>query len=184
MNAGELEQLTALLWPDSQEGADHQVYWLLDGARDPGISRAVRYGSLRFWCLYSGQLTPRLRAAAPYLVQLTRGSPATLELLERGWGNAWGIFIVAPASLAMSRVRLHFKKFLRVRTEDGRRLLFRFYDPRVLSIFLPTCTDAEFTQFLGPMTSLFVESEQGTAYRLFDRADQTLRITSGRLSGP
>ncbi|NVZ67133.1 DUF4123 domain-containing protein, partial [Pseudomonas gingeri] len=63
-----------------------------------------------------------------------------------------------------------------------KRLLFRFYDPRVLLIFLPTCTDDEFTRFLGPMKCLFVESEQGTEYRLFDRAGQTLRITSGRLS--
>jgi len=32
--------------------------------------------------------------------------------------------------------RLHFKKFLRVRTEDGRELSFRYYDPRVLNILL------------------------------------------------
>lgn len=181
MSSSALLQLMSLLWPDGDNSSGDQVYWLLDGARDPEVSRLVRYGELKFWCLYSGQLTPRLRAAAPYLVQLAPKSPATMELLSHGWGRAWGIFIVAPASLDMFRVRLHCKKLLRVQTEDGKSLMFRYYDPRVLSIFLPTCTDEVFTKFLGPIKRLLVELDEGTRWQMFDHDAQAMRTISGAL---
>lgn len=181
MNSSVLLQLMTLLWPDGTDSSGDQVYWLLDGARDPEVSRLVRYGELKFWCLYSGQLTPRLRAAAPYLVQLMPKSPTTIDLLSRGWGRAWGTFIVAPASLDMFRVRLHLKKLLRVQTESGKRLMFRYYDPRVLSVFLPTCTNDELTKFLGPLKSLLVELAEGAGWKRFDTEAETSRITSGRL---
>lgn len=179
MNSCTLDRLMTLLWPDEGDYSGQQVYWLLDGARDPRISKMVRYGELTFWCLYSGWLTPRLRAAAPYLVKLTPGSPATVAMLGNGWGRAWGIFIVAPASVDMFHIRLHCKKLLRVQTRQGKRLLFRYYDPRVLSIFLPTCTHQEFTKFLGPLKRLLVESEEGACWTLFDSQAQTMRVLSG-----
>lgn len=155
------------LWPAGVDGSGTQVYWLLDGARDADITRMVRYSDLKFWCLYSGELTPRLRAAAPYLVQLDPESPTTLKLLSRMWGRACGILAVAPATLNMARVRLHFKKFLRVQTEDGTRLIFRFYDPRVLSVFMPTCTPEQFNTLLGPLNSLLVELDEGARWQVF-----------------
>ena len=179
MNTSALPQLRTLLWPEGQASAGEQVYWLLDGARDPKISKLVRYGEPKFWCLYSGELTPRLRAAAPYLVQLMPSSPDTLKLLSEGWGQAWGIFIVAPAALDMFRVRLHCKKLLRAQTEEGKPLMFRYYDPRVLSTYLPTCTNEEFTKFLGPLKRLLVELDNGTRWQMFDREAQTMRSASG-----
>jgi len=178
MNPTTLEQLMTLLWPNGDDPSGDSVYWLLDGARDPGIVQWLRSGELRFSCLYSGRLTPSLEAAAPYLVQLMPKSPSTRELLERGWGRAWGIFILAPAALPMLAIRLHLKKFLRVRTEDKKLLMFRYYDPRVLSVFLPTCTDEEFTRFLGPLNRLLVELDEGARWNIFDLEDRSPRIVS------
>lgn len=174
----DLHALTSHLWPDIEGPPSEQVYWLLDGARDPAISKLVREGELSYRCLYHGRLTPRLEAAAPYLVHLVRGVAPTMELLGRGWGNAWGILIVAPASLDILQLRLHLKKFLRVQSEDGKLLMFRFYDPRVLSVFLPTCTAEQFTQLLGPLKSLIVESSQDSQWRVFDldKHAQAMRV--------
>jgi len=179
MNSTALDPLMTLLWPNADDLSGDGVYCVLDGARDPEILKWLRLSGLKFSCLYSGQLTPSLEAAAPYLVQLTPTSPATRELLERGWGRAWGIFIFAPAALPMPTIRLHLKKFLRVRTEDKKLLMFRYYDPRVLSVFLPTCTGEEFTKFLGPLNRLLVELDAGARWSLFDLEDQRLRIVSG-----
>ncbi|UQS17710.1 DUF4123 domain-containing protein [Pseudomonas sp. HS6] len=166
MSAGVLETLLETLWSN----ADEQVYWLVDGAQDPAISHRIRHGSLKFWSLYSGQLTPRLRAAAPYLVQLVPGHPQTLELLARGWGRAWGILLSVPVSLTMAKLRRHLKKHLQVRTEDGTLLMFRFYDPRVLSIYLPTCTQKELAAFFGPIHRAFYELNNGSQWKCWKTA--------------
>jgi len=46
-----------------------------------------------------------------------------------------------------------------VQTEDGRELYFRFYDPRVLRIFLPTCNAEEAATFFGPVRQFLVEAQ-------------------------
>ncbi|KIH82848.1 hypothetical protein UCMB321_3303 [Pseudomonas batumici] len=56
--------------------------------------------------------------------------------------------------------------------------MFRYYDPRVLSVFLPTCTDEEFTKFLGPLNRLLVELDEGERWNIFDLEDRSLRIVS------
>lgn len=162
-----LERLPDLLWPGG-DADDQQVYALLDGARDPAILPWLERSGLACDCLYSGELIPRLKAAAPWLVRLPARAPASLALLDLGWGNAWGILLVAPADLSMDRLRRHCKKFLRVRTEDRRVLNFRFYDPRVLSVFLPTCDALQYRALLGPMRRLVVELDEGTSWRVFE----------------
>ncbi|WP_110970214.1 DUF4123 domain-containing protein [Pseudomonas huaxiensis] len=162
-----LERLPALLWPEDSESPDDQIYWLLDGARDPAIVALLERSGLESSCLYSGPLIPRLKAAAPWLVKLTPGAPASLDLLRRGWGKAWGIFIEVPAQVSIDQLRRHCKKFLRVRTEDRRVLMFRFYDPRVLGVFLPSCDSAQYQALLGPMKRLVVEQEEGNGWQVF-----------------
>lgn len=166
MDDDALASLIEILWPD---GGAHgqQVSWLLDGARSPDIAGLVGASGLAHTCLFGGELHPRLAAAAPYLVQLPAGSPAAIKLLRQGWGQAWGIFTFAGADLTQARQRLHLKKFLRVQTEQGRKLAFRYYDPRVLNIFLPTCTDEEFSDFLGPIDKLIAESDDGAKAQEF-----------------
>lgn len=161
MNDAALQALTEIVWHDGGRLQGEQVYWLLDGARDPDIAGLVGASGLPYSCLFTGPLHPRLEAAAPYLVQLPASAPAARLLLRRGWGQAWGILIVAGADVTLAQLRLHLKKFLRVKTEDGKTLAFRYYDPRVLKLFLPTCTGEELRGFLGPMTRLIAESDGG-----------------------
>jgi hypothetical protein len=51
--------------------------------------------------------------------------------------------------------------------EDGRELYFRFYDPRVLRVFLPTCTLQQTAEFFGPVSSYLVEGEQASILLTF-----------------
>ncbi len=39
------------------------------------------------------------------------------------------------------------------RSEQKAPLVFRYYDPRVLRVYLPTCSPAEFARFFGPISA-------------------------------
>jgi hypothetical protein len=140
------------LWPDGDDG---RTFAVLDGARDPRVHPAVERSELAHLCLYTGVLDLALARVAPYLVELHREAPLTRGLAEH-WGDAWGIFLRSSAGL--TALHRHFRRFLRVRDERGRTLIFRYYDPRVLRAYLPTCTDAELDYVFGPVDSFVLES--------------------------
>ena len=156
------------LWPD---GDDDRVFAILDGARDPLIHPAVTRSGLAYHCLYTGALDPVLARAAPYLVQLRRESPLTRELVTR-WGDAWGIHLRSFAGL--TELHRHFRRFLRVKDESGKNLIFRYYDPRVLRTYLPTCTGAELDYVFGPVQRFIVEDRGGAGALAYARTDGLL----------
>jgi hypothetical protein len=53
-------------------------------------------------------------------------------------------------------------------------MLFRYYDPRVLRSYLPTCTPEELAQVFGPIHSFVMESAEGACIE-FSRAAGQLR---------
>ena len=155
--------LAKLLWPKGSGPSSSQAYVLLDGARDKLIVPMIRSSGLPYECLYAGDLAPSLMAAAPYLVQISPESRFFNQLVPRAWDKAWGIFVVARPEVTLQALRRHFRTLLRVRDEQGQVLVFRFYDPRVLRIYLPTCSAAEKKQFYGPIETLAWESPYGDA---------------------
>jgi hypothetical protein len=158
----EADQLAHLLWPNGSGPKAPQAYMLLDGARDKRIVPMVRSSGLPFECLYTGPLSPALMAAAPYLVQISPESRFFGQVVPRAWGNAWGMFVVAKPDVTLQALRRHFRTLLRVQDEMGRVMAFRFYDPRVARVYLPTCTAQERAKFFGPIQSLAWESADGS----------------------
>lgn len=136
-----------------------QLFALVGGARDARIVPLLEeHAYVKTACLYSGKLSPKLRAAAPWLADLREGEGALCdELLDQGWGRAWGIYLVSSASLG--QLRKHFRRFLQVYREDGGKLYFRFHDPRVLRAYLPTCNREELDFVFGPISELLCEGE-------------------------
>ena len=156
----QFEAVAKVLWP-SDQWSFIKTWVLLDGARNGRIVKAVERTGQEKCCLFAGNISPQLRDVAPYLVRLDRGDEFTELVLENGWGNAWGVFLTSSGSL--ETLRKHFRRFLRVTDESSRKLLFRFYDPRVLSIYLPTCNDQELTTIFSPLERFVVEAEEGCA---------------------
>lgn len=164
------DQILALLWPPDFAWRGTAIYAVLDGARDRRVHRMVRSSELPWRCLYAGAIPDELLEVAPYLVHVRPGGRLTSEVIAAGWGQAWGIWLVSPAPF--DEIQRHLRRLLRVRDERGRRLLFRYYDPVVLSAFLPTCTVAELAELYGPIDAFLVEAGAGsgvTEYR-FDGA--------------
>lgn len=155
MDAAQRDRIRQALWPAGATPA-LGVWALLDGARDERIHRALLDSRLEYRCLFAGPLARELEMAAPQLVELLPGHRLTLRLIDEGWGQSWGILlrIEDPANL-----RHHLRSLLRVQDEAGSKMLFRFYDPRVLRLYLPSCTPDELRQMFGPIDSLLCEGE-------------------------
>jgi len=162
---GQASRLAALLFGAQMAGArpETALYMLLDAARDQRIygwltelDEAVQRRSL-----YQGDVGDSLAHVSPYLLAAREDQPDSLRFAEAGFGESWGLFVTSSAGF--DDVRRHLRKFNIVYREDGTPLVFRFYDPRVLRVFLPTCTESELRRFFGPIDAFLAESEDGDA---------------------
>ena len=178
--AAEIAQLKRVLWPPGTEDLPSHIYAVLDGARSPTIWERLKQGKVEYHCLFRGELSEPLAQAAPYLVYLPSWTDFTAWLLREAWGENWGIFLYSSANL--DRLRTHFRRFLRVRDESRRNLYFRFYDPRVWRVYLPTCDEFELEYVFGPVREYFVEDEDPTQLRVFARGNNGLLQRQHRLT--
>ncbi|MGC4095116.1 MAG: DUF4123 domain-containing protein [Polyangiaceae bacterium] len=134
------------------------LFALLDAARAPELLGLLRMHSEVYYSLYDGAAGEKLDDVAPYLVQLHARSPLTQALVQEQWGNSWGVFLWALTDFKALRRQL--RRFLMVQDAHGKEMYFRFYDPRVLRVFLPTCTAQEATDFFGPVGSFVIEADE------------------------
>jgi hypothetical protein len=140
------------------------VFAVLDGASISGLLDQLYEQQPEHICLYRGELEPDMAEVAPYLVRLEPGSDFTDWLIEKGWGRNWGIFALSGESLRA--MRNHFRAFLIVYTPDNKPVYFRYYDPRVMRIYLPTCNSKELATVFGPVEEFLLEGEDAkTALR-------------------
>ena len=125
-----------------------RLYAILDACDEPEVpGKVAELGQERVKCLYRGVDDPQTLAVAPYLVHLEEQDVDWLS--DVMWGRFWGIFAVADSNL--KALRKHFRKFLMVNLETEGPVYFRYYDPRVLETFLPTCNDEQIRNFFGPL---------------------------------
>lgn len=137
-------------------GENLNVYAILDGASVPELQQRLYEMQPPQVCLYRGELDADLAEVAPYLVQLNCGTRFTSWLLSECWGRHWGVFVQSPFSLV--EMRKHFRKFLTVHDEAGNPLVFRYYDPRVLTKFLPTCEQEELAEIFARVKNFYAEA--------------------------
>ncbi len=154
-------------------GQEINVFAVLDGASVPDLRSTLYQLQPRYVCLYRGGLEPDIAQVAPYLVELDPDSEFTNQLVLDGWGKHWGIFLRSSADL--NAIRRHLRGLLMVNDPDGRPMLFRYYDPRVLRKFLPTCTPEEVATFFGPADSILLENEGGTELLRFRLVNGSLK---------
>lgn len=146
---------------------DEGLFALLDCARSQAISGLLEEGGCDCATLYSGAMAERMAEYVPYLVALAPSAPLLLQLVEHGWGESWGYYFFS--SHALHELLRHFREFVTIKLPDGKPVLFRFYDPRVLRAYLPTCIPEEIERFFGPVDRFYVESEDGLSLLSFAR---------------
>ncbi|HEX4949178.1 MAG TPA: DUF4123 domain-containing protein [Blastocatellia bacterium] len=148
------------------------TYAVLDGASMPNLLGVLETHEPEHECLYRGELEPDMAEVVPYLIYLDNNTDFPWWLAAKGWGKHWGIILQSEVNLRA--LRRHLRQFLIVYDPMGKPMYFRWYDPRVLSVFLPTCTPEELTTFFGPISCFFLESADGAqAFRF--------RLSAGEL---
>jgi hypothetical protein len=133
------------------------LYALLDAAREPSVLKVILESKEEHQSLYEGPQGAQLAHFAPYLIRVPHDSLLLYTLARQAWSKSWGVFVTCDVSL--KELRTHFRHFLTVKLPDGSQVYFRYYDPRVLRLFLPTCYPEETTQFFGPVKHFLMEAE-------------------------
>jgi hypothetical protein len=137
--------------------AEANVFAVLDGASATGLVKKLWEHKAAHYCLFPGELEPDMAEVAPYVVELGRDAKFTEWLLSEGWGNHWGIFAVSPADLRT--VRGHFRMLVEACDEEGTPMIFRYYDPRVFRVYMPTCDGDQCEEMFGPVALYLLEDE-------------------------
>ena len=158
------------------------VFALLDATRDPlRILGMLRSAGEEYQSLYEGMSGKVLEAHAPFLVRLSGDSRLLETLVAQGWGKHWGIFVVSAADF--NTLRKHFRTFLMVKSPEGKPLYFRYYDPRVLRVYLPTCNAVETNFVFGPVAAYLCEGETPDGLLVFQPGEDSPQYEAVKLSG-
>lgn len=135
------------------------LYAVVDAAKDYRLAIASRD-------LLGEPLRPlfvkaprHMERVGPYMARIQCGNryPDYMKLWAERLGDNGGILLLSSAWPKV--VHSHLRSIFKVYDETGAMFYFRFYDPRVLRAYLPTCTAKEGRQFFGPIRSLLVEDE-------------------------
>jgi hypothetical protein len=164
-----LQQSTAIQVPKPEF---RPAFALLDAARvgsDMSDAHGLEPNGLS---LYKGMSEESLSDVAPYVFPFGGSEGFAAWLVAKGRGKSWGVFIETTVSI--DEIHRHLRKFLMVRTEDGRELYFRFYDPRVLRIFLGTCSPSQLSELFGPVAHYAAEDENPAFMLVFTLGAQGL----------
>ena len=140
-------------------------YVVLDGAISPAVRDLLNQAGVLYQSLYEGEQARDLASFGPYLAAIQKGSKLMPFLIKAGWGKSWGVFL--STEMEFVDVRKHLRRFLMVEIEGGRKAIFRFCDPRVMRMFIPTCDADQRKQFFGQIQHIFVESDTPTVITRF-----------------
>lgn len=156
-------------------------YVLLDAAQAPSAVEAAHDAGLGTTCLYTGGFGRQLEGAAPHLATFDP-SARFAGWLHGHWEGSHGVLLQSAAP--HEALRRHLKKFLLVKSPEGRTLRFRFYDPRVLRAFLPVCSSTELTEFFGPVVCYMGAGRPGPSLTAFSLARGQLVVRRAALLRP
>ena len=143
---------------------------IVDGARDLELAYEAKcLYKKEIWNLFESDVAEALADVAPYLIMFDPGE-GYLENWTRRIGKSAGILFMAASD--PYKLYAHLRHILIVEDEEHQPFFFRFYDPRVLRIFLTTCTLEQLDEFYGPVRAWICESAEGNGYTAYVRGDQ------------
>ncbi len=171
-----IQNFTKLLFapPEAEDPVEVFVFAILDGASVPGLTEKLDACDIEASCLYRGELDPDTAIRAPYLVKFSQVSDGFLRwILEDLNGQPWGVFATISPPISFEAARRHFRRLIKVKSPEGETWLFRYYDPRVLRVYLPTCLPDEWEFVYGPVNHFFAGTPGGSAYDCFSYSART-----------
>ncbi|MFQ6550400.1 DUF4123 domain-containing protein [Aestuariibius sp. 2305UL40-4] len=131
------------------------VYAVIDAAKVFGLPELLHASELEHGCLYHGRAKEEWGDVAPWLVRLDPDHGLTRQLFLPGDDRAALSFQKAAALFLLSTdgfdaVAAHLRRFTKMRAEDGRVLMLRFYDPVTFSDLLDVMPPSQVAELHGP----------------------------------
>ena len=143
---------------------------IVDAARHPNLHGLVSHCRDRR-SLFAEPVDKALAPHSPYLAALREDEPLLPTWRQHGMGQSWGVMVEATVDL--DSLQHHLRQFMRVKLPDGSIVLFRFYDPRVLRVFLSSAPQDQLAQLFEGILQFVVEGE--------DSGQHEFRFRHGRL---
>ncbi len=155
-----------------------RLYGVVDAAQcvDLAYEANILYGR-EIRNLFLPEVQKQLWDVAPYLVPIDPDS-GYLSNWARRWGSNAGILLVSGDD--ENALCAHLRTIFVVEDEEGQEYFFRFYDPRVLRTFLPTCSPEQLEELFGPIEKFIVEDDQDEAMLQFRVTNAKLTVESVR----
>ena len=157
------------------------TYAILDAAKVPDLPELLAASGLENRCLFKGEVFDELKGVAPWVVRLEDGNSFTRNLFTRSdagwhlWDKQPGIYLRSRETL--DELWVHFRKFTKVKDEQGKWFFFRFWDVVTARVYFPGIAarheriDRLFRP--KPTTTLEIIAPSGTdALRLYPRKAQ------------
>ena len=160
-----------------------RLFGVVDCARAPALYEHVaRLTPEAADCLFAGKVDEELRRASPHIVELAPQDPLSRLWRTEGWGQAWGVLVFSQGTLASVRRRL--RHFTLARLPDGSGpMLFRFWDPRVLRVYLPLVEPDAIGAWFEGIDRYMVESEDGQTSLRYRLAGGKLQVETAARPG-
>lgn len=158
-----LEKLVTAAAPFAENA---KLFAIIDGAQAVELAFTARLMGHPVYTLFSGEMAEAVAHAGPHLVAVGQPLPFLEKWVETMGRNA-GILLQTTAELEV--LYAHLREIFVVTDEEGQEYFFRYYDPRVIRTFLPTCTASELEEFFCVVDRWIVEDEGGTHYQIWRR---------------
>jgi hypothetical protein len=139
-----------------------RVYAVVDGAQcvELAYEAKIDYGK-ELRSLFQPQVETALWDVAPYLVPIDPGTDYIERCLGRRAKHACVLLLSAATEEILHE---HLRRIFVVKDESGQEFFFRFYDPRVLRTFLPTCSREQLLEFFGPVEEFLGADAAGDVF--------------------
>jgi hypothetical protein len=167
-----LAQQRAALW--MQPGA--RVHAMVDASVVPGLQQRIDQADVLGWDrLQRGDLSAERAARASFVVALKTQSPFTDWLLGAAASEFphWGVLFAGSATL--QQVREHGRGLNEVELPDGQRRAWRWWDPQLLELLVPTLSASQLDAFFAIGQTLVLPAAH--AWTWFTQQDGELRTT-------
>lgn len=122
---------------------------IIDAASEPECFELFAQQDPVISCLYEEPLDSDVSKVAPYLIELTDEVKDWLN--ERA--TPWGMYVSSECSFIL--LRQHLRQSLQAQVpEESQPQLFRYYDPRIIWLYIDAVPAIELYHFLGPIDAI------------------------------
>lgn len=136
------------------------------------VVEAERDFGARTYSLFLPELRRELRAVAPHVFAIDADG-GYLDRWRARIGLSAGVLVATRQDV--DALAKHLRTIFIVQDETGQDFFFRYYDPRVLRSFLPTCTRDQLGEFFGPIDEFVAEAAEPGVVHCFGLERGSLR---------